>query len=171
VLIAGWTDIDISRGSDIVLTRFTGDGQLDATFGEGRLTLIEIANNSSDYLSDMATNASGRLLMVGMSNKDIGWKSEGLGFALRQADGSADLSFGANGTGTAWLPFSGGARNYVNAVAILHDGRGVVVGTHREDPRTPRFDDFMLGILPLPAAPPSTSNPPNHLWLPWLQRP
>ncbi len=171
VLIGGSTDIDIFRGSDIVLTRFTGDGQLDVTFGEGRLTLIEIANNSSDRLSDMATNASGRLLLVGRSNKDISWKSEGLGFALRQADGSADLSFGSSGPGTAWLPFPVGARDYVAAAALLHDGRGVVVGTHSEYVGQPRLDDFMLGILPLPAAPPSTSNPPNHLWLPWLQRP
>ena len=159
VLIAGSTDSDAFRGSDILLTRFFGSGQLDPTFGAGPITLIEIATNSHDSLSDMVKDASGRLLLVSRSSKDIGWKSQGLGFALRQADGSADLSFGSNGTGTAWLPFPVGATDFVEAAAILHDGRGVVVGTHYEDVGQPRIDDFMLGILPLPAVPPVSPAP------------
>jgi uncharacterized delta-60 repeat protein len=48
-------------------------------------------------------------------------------------DGSPDLSFGSNGTGTALFPIASGADSYAGGLAVQSDGKIVVVGTASTD--------------------------------------
>ncbi|WP_161604257.1 Calx-beta domain-containing protein [Roseiconus nitratireducens] len=88
-------------------------GDLDPAFGNGGIVSTEFnANpNASEQFEDVAVDAQGRVIGVGIGNNVIRYN----------ADGSIDTTFGENGIAKA-----GGI---ATAVAVQDDGRIVVAGT------------------------------------------
>lgn len=118
--------------SRLVVARFlsSGDaepsGTVDRRYGDGGLTSVQVGPAYSAARA-AAVDGSGRLVMAGVSSRDVG-------LARLVPDGSPDPSFGQGGTVTT--PVGGKAE--ANAVLVQPDGR-VVAGGRKESLETFSF--------------------------------
>ena len=128
ILVAGTATPSSGSGSEFALAEFTSSGVLDTTFGNGTgevLTSFAAAGStSSDSANAMVVSGGGTIYVGGSSNA----AGKGLDFAIAayNADGSADSSFGSNGTTT--LDFSDGD-DVVRSLAIQSNGDLVAAGS------------------------------------------
>ncbi|HJQ68470.1 MAG TPA: TonB family protein [Blastocatellia bacterium] len=121
IVVAGVTRGNGSR-DDFALARFSADGSLDSSFGEGGRVVTDFAGNS-DSVRAVALQPDGKILLVGTTD----WDDCDSDFALARynSNGASDTSFGQNGK--VVTDFLG--RDKASAVAILDDGRIIVTGT------------------------------------------
>jgi uncharacterized delta-60 repeat protein len=117
-----------------VLIRLNQDGTLDSRLApDGNGTIGFSLNNLSYFPSESFTSDQSGGLLIPQYPQDATGNTE---FALAHynSDGSPDLSFGSNGTGTAVIPIAPGADSYVQGdVAVQSDGKIVAVGTTSTD--------------------------------------
>lgn len=119
LVVVGFDDFDGNR--DMVVLRYTADGQLDMTFGERGVVWLGTPTGT-DHAMDIVARPNGRMVVVGTTDA-----SSRLNFSLYQLieDGKPDPEFGDMGANQQ--PISPG--NDVPAdMALLPDGRLVVVG-------------------------------------------
>jgi uncharacterized delta-60 repeat protein len=110
-------------GDDFGLARYNIDGSLDSSFsGDGRQT-TDFLFGASDSGSDVAIQANGRIVAVGLASG--GATGQDFGLARYDPNGSLDTSFSADGRKRT----SFGAFDIANGVALQGDGRIVAVGT------------------------------------------
>ena len=110
ILVAGVATPGSPWRPRFALARYTPEGSLDPSFGEGGIVISRLGIGRA-----LALQADGRIVVAGFS---------GSGFALARyhRDGSLDRTFGGDGTVDA--PANGGAFS----VAVQPDGRIVVGG-------------------------------------------
>ena len=134
VVVAGRTG-DFGRGA-IALVRYTVDGTLDPSFGDGGVVTTYIGLDSE--ARDLVMLSSGEVLVAGRTydykiedDRDI------TDFALVRytADGALDDSFGNGGIATTDF----GRVEEADALGVLPDGKIAVAGYTREF-NTPLFD-------------------------------
>jgi uncharacterized delta-60 repeat protein len=108
--------------NDFALARYTPDGQLDASFGNGGLVVTKFFTNSSDQAKSIAIQSDGKIVVAGVTQTGgtsymaiARYLPNGQLDTTFHSDGKADLEFG-NRSSEAW------------AVAIQSDGRIVVAG-------------------------------------------
>jgi uncharacterized delta-60 repeat protein len=106
------------------------DGELDRRFGNDGRVVTGFSNPSNDGANDIAIQADGRIVAVGVTSPPRG--AGDFGIARYNANGTLDTTFG-NG-GLVITDFSKGIASdeVANAVAIQRDGKIVVAGTRRE---------------------------------------
>jgi len=133
LVVVGDANVDVKKGLDFALARFTSDGQLDPNFGDaGKITQSVAAGNGRDSayavaLQDVAGEQ--RLVLAG---------GEGdFSLARFTAAGALDTSFGAQGSLKGLLGSSIGA---AKAVQVDADGNIVVAGHHTNDFALLRLD-------------------------------
>ena len=81
--------------SGVALARFNSDGTLDATFGSGGTTLVDLGTTS--YATGLVQQPDGKLVVAGQSALcDQG----SMMFARLETDGSLDTTFGTGGMTT-----------------------------------------------------------------------
>jgi TonB family protein len=116
----GMTSRDLE--CNFALARYSADGTLDASFGQGGKVVTDFAGNY-DRLRAVTLQPDGKILLVG----DTNWDECDSDFALARynSDGSLDTSFGQGGK--VVTDFFGG-KDEALAVAIQGDGRIVVTG-------------------------------------------
>jgi uncharacterized delta-60 repeat protein len=112
---------------DLLLLRYTSDGALDPTFGQGGIQYLDgLAAGGPGALDDFATcsvrTADGSFVVGGFQLTDDG---DGL-LARHRPDGSLDAAFGQGGFVTFGWPEGYGV---VNDVLALPDGAFFVAGT------------------------------------------
>ncbi len=118
-----------TSSSQMVLMRFTIDGEIDLTFGNGGQLPINAAGftpRSLVLLSD------GKLLIgaeVVNSNQTL---FTGLGILKLNADGTPDLTFGTNGT----ISTDFGLPLHYGDIAVQADGKLVAVGSSADNSAT-----------------------------------
>jgi TonB family protein len=107
---------------DFALARFSTDGSLDSTFGDGGRVVTDFAGNR-DSLRAVALQPDGKILLVGTT----AWDDCDSDFALARynSNGTPDTSFGQSGK--VVTDFLGGY-DEAYAVALQADGRIVVTG-------------------------------------------
>lgn len=127
ILAAGRADLEGGFPNDFVLARFTEQGTLDPTFGQGGITTTSVggATFSLDGILGVTLDGDGNIVAAGFSGDG---QKDRAAVARYDADGTLDTSFGGDGTVTT--EFDGNA--YHNA-AVVQPGR-IVAGGQTRDP-------------------------------------
>lgn len=126
IVVAGDTSVPGGAPTgDIVLTRFSPDGDLDATFGVGGVSTLDFAGRRDDACG-LARRPDGRLVVAGSSWLDPNTPAAGTvviaaGF---DADGALDATFGSSGRFEHTL----GQSDQAMSLALLPDGGLLVAG-------------------------------------------
>src|SRR5690606_33240049 len=96
ILVAGHATPSLHH-EDIELVQYLTDGTLDASFGEGGVTITESVGPGPDEVAAVAVQLDGAIVAVGTA-----YTGSGFGFALARyrPDGTLDPSFGEGGTTT-----------------------------------------------------------------------
>ena len=119
-----------SSNNDIVVVRYTADGQIDPTFAQGGLqpgvANIAFGPNSDDRAFAVAIQSDDKIVVAGSTSN--GTNSDML-VARLSASGSLDANF--NNSGIATIDFR--PSDVANDVAIQTDGNIVVVGAAGSD--------------------------------------
>lgn len=103
-------------------------GQLDQTFAHGGVAQVYFAGSLSSLTEDVALDAQGRILVAAKVGVAEGSR---FGLARLLADGSADLSFGNQGS--VIDTFTHGFEAMAGKVQALADGRILLAGLHYEN--------------------------------------
>jgi uncharacterized delta-60 repeat protein len=103
-------------------------GQLDRTFAGTGVAQVYFAGSVSSLTVDVAVDAQGRILVAAKVGVAAGSR---FGLARMLADGSADLSFGVQGS--VINTFALGFEATAGKVRILPDGRILLAGLHYEN--------------------------------------
>lgn len=103
-------------------------GQLDRTFAGTGVAQVYFAGSVSSLTVDVAVDAQGRILVAAKVGVAAGSR---FGLARMLADGSADLSFGVQGS--VITTFALGFEATAGKVRILPDGRILLAGLHYEN--------------------------------------
>lgn len=109
-------------------TSLSEAGQLDTRFAVGGKTQVYFAGSSSSMANDVAIDSQGRLLVA--AKVGTPWGSC-YGLARLLEDGSADLSFGSQGSLIG--QFTPGFEAMANKVRVLADGSLLLAGLHYEN--------------------------------------
>lgn len=108
---------------DFGLARYSPDGSLDKTFGDGGTLTTAFSDPGHSYLADLALQPDGKILGAG---------AEGTGnrsrLALARYDRRGRLDEYFRTKGTVSTPVSGWAYAYAEAVALQPDGKIVLAG-------------------------------------------
>ena len=107
---------------DFALARYNPDGSLDPSFSGDGLQTTDFLFGAGDGRSDVAIQANGRIVAVGVAGG--GATGEDFGLARYNTNGSLDTSFSGDGRKRT----SFGAFDIANGVALQGDGRIVAVG-------------------------------------------
>src|SRR5881394_630109 len=115
----------------IILTLFSSvqmaqaaDGDLDLTFGTGGMVTTDI-DHSTDIANAVATQADGKLVVVGQTYKNNDFSDEDFVVTRYNTDGTLDTTFGSRGRVRTDFP---GLAAVPSAVVIQADGKIVVAG-------------------------------------------
>jgi uncharacterized delta-60 repeat protein len=107
----------------VALARYTPDGALDETFGEGGFVLSDVTGKRETGTS-LAIDSTGRIVIAGYT--DVGYYSVEYNFLLTRflPDGSLDLAFGAGGG----VISEAGYNDELYALTLQDDNTIVVAG-------------------------------------------
>ena len=118
---------------DISLVRYNPNGTLDASFAEGGISFIELAN-SNDTILDTAIQTDGKILAVGTGFNGV---YRQITLARYNADGTIDTNFGSKGIVITPL---GEVSSNAQSVIVQPDGKILVGGTYN----AARNNDFVV---------------------------
>lgn len=118
VVVAGYAS---GSSLDFALVRYEADGTLDGGFGSGGKVITDFGG-SNEVGHGVAVQSDGKLVVAGDA-----YNGSDYDFALVRynSDGTLDASFG---TGGRVLTDFGGSQDYGRSVAVLDDGKIIVVG-------------------------------------------
>ena len=123
-----WPAFFYAAQSSVSLARFTPDGQVDSTFGQGGEVDTHIVPATFTPLLTVALQADGKILLA--SDNAGGTLAPPLGIQdvleRYNADGSIDSTFGSGGHVVTMLGQAGGT--YMTGMAFQPDGRIIVAG-------------------------------------------
>lgn len=109
-------------------TAWNNAGWLDSTFAIGGIAQVYFAGSLSSLTQHVALDAQGRIMVAAKVGTAKGSR---FGLARLLADGSADLSFGAQGSVIG--SFADGFEAKAGKVLVLPDGRLLLAGLHYEN--------------------------------------
>lgn len=117
IILAGSTSGD--NGTDAIVVRFTPDGQLDNTFGNGGIVITDF-EGGADVFNTVELQSNGKIVAGGYSSYF------GFSFAVAKynSDGSLDTSFDQDG-----LLFIDGLKEWIVSITLLNEHQIMVLGT------------------------------------------
>jgi len=120
IILAGYGRPSIDE--DFTIVRLMPNGQLDATYGIGGISVTDVAS-SDDEIYSMCLQPDGKIIVGGRSNNGSNFD-----FALArfQINGNIDSTFGINGMVTTDILM---ANDYGYGLALQTDGKIVFAGT------------------------------------------
>jgi uncharacterized delta-60 repeat protein len=129
---------------DFAVARYTANRDLDPTFGEGGIALIDF-NKSFDWAYAMALQPDGKIVIAGVSD---GSGSKDFALARLGPNGTLDTNFGRGGRATGQMRSL--SADIIRSMAIQPDGRIVVAGVTYDDVVTagPHGDFMVARYLP-----------------------
>lgn len=126
IVAAGYTMNSGSR--DFALIRYTAEGQLDSSFGEGGIVIDEYGSGN-DEITALAVDPEGRLVIAGYATGTAG---RAVIAGRYHSSGAPDLSFGYNGQSLIGI----GQDALARSVDIDEEGRIVIAGSFYHEGRT-----------------------------------
>ncbi|HYH52365.1 MAG TPA: hypothetical protein VEG38_22705 [Acidimicrobiia bacterium] len=142
ILAAG---VSNARGThDFAVARYTTNRDLDPSFGEGGVALIDF-NKSFDWAYAMALQPDGKIVVAGVSD---GSGSKDFALARLGPNGTLDRNFGKGGRTTGQMRSL--SADTIRDMAVQPDGRIVVAGVTYDDVVTagPHGDFMVARYLP-----------------------
>lgn len=119
IVVGGRLDDEAPQFSyDFALVRFTADGALDPTFGDGGLVVTDLAG-AADGIEAIGIDSQGRIVAAGFMSAAA--SQPGVALARYLPDGTLDASFG---TGGLVLPTTAATR--ATALLVLPDDSMIV---------------------------------------------
>lgn len=115
----------IGHSEDMMVARYNLDGTPDTTFNSSGMAYVDVSGNE-DYVTDMAVQADGKIILVGFGSSGTGDQFQ---IARFNADGSIDTTF--NASGTARLEVEAGYTAEAWAVAVQTNDQILVSGFSR----------------------------------------
>ena len=126
IVVVGYGEDANADDADVVVVRYNVDGSLDTSFsGGGKLTTDLGSTRDSAY--SVAVQDDGKILVAG--NRSAGFMAIGADYALVRYNHDGTLDTGFNGDGIATASFTGGSNYDKKSLAILDDGKILIVGT------------------------------------------
>jgi uncharacterized delta-60 repeat protein len=151
ILLAGFAATKLAPGdaqggrldSDFSLLRYNSNGSIDTSFGQSGLVKTDFAGGD-DYITGMAVQSDGKIIVVGSSQTAGASVSFGYRFAAIRynTDGTIDTSFGNNGKFAYSI---NGLSDNAEAVAIQADGKIILAG-ETINPITRSYDYALLRL-------------------------
>ncbi|MGF6884395.1 putative delta-60 repeat protein [Nocardia sp. GAS34] len=124
IVVAGSTvNPDPAQGENFVLVRYTADGKLDPSFGQGGKVSTDFGGKADDAQA-LAIEPDGKIIVVGTSHGTA--TGDNIALARYTTDGKLDTRFGQGGEVSTDL---GTKADHANAVALQSDGKIVVAGS------------------------------------------
>ncbi|HEX8914324.1 MAG TPA: hypothetical protein VF796_18395, partial [Humisphaera sp.] len=142
VLAAGWADnSSLGRGTDFLVARFNANGTPDTTFGGGTGRVYTDFGKHVDHANGLCLVGGGKFVVVGSTASG---ESSDFAVARYAANGTLDTTFSGDGKQTTDFPLVAGQHpdDWANAVAVLSDGKLLVVGNSWGG--EPRMTDFAV---------------------------
>ena len=126
IVVAGHKALNGIAGidNDFAVARYTTDGVLDTTFGTAGRASINIAG-LADLAATAALQPDGAIVLAGRVGES-GGGTEDVGLARFNADGTADTTFGNQGT--VRIDYAAGGSDQAIGVIVQTDGRIVIAG-------------------------------------------
>jgi uncharacterized delta-60 repeat protein len=124
IVAAGETCPPIGGECRFAVAKYTSDGHLDPSFGDGGRVTIDFGAESIDHLSSVALEPGGRVLVAG--DTCIGKTNCDFALARLDSSGALDPSFGNSGRVVNYV---GGS---ATSMAVDRHGRIIVGGVRRE---------------------------------------
>jgi uncharacterized delta-60 repeat protein len=112
-----------SRGANLMVARYLGNGSVDKRFGNNGIAVMDFGSASRAY--SIAIQADGKIIAAGNAAKYFA-------IARFNPDGRPDSSFGLNGKVTTDLAGYGNSGK-VNFATIQPDNKIIVIGTVYHD--------------------------------------
>ena len=115
-------------GEVFAVARFTADGFLDPSFGEGdglTVTRFPLPYDGGAYANAVLVQPDGRIIAAGGAYDEATY-SDDFAVARYEFNGILDTSFGDKGMATT--DFGGGYSSYIGAAALQPDGRLIAGG-------------------------------------------
>ena len=119
--------------SSFALVRYTSDGSLDPTFGNGGI--VQTSFDGDDDLSGIAVQPDGKIVATGSAGFVHGEGTSAMALARYEPDGSLDPDFGIDGKATTDPKLS----YLVGGPPTLRNGKILVAGSTSSDGRPPWF--------------------------------
>ncbi|HEX4245428.1 MAG TPA: hypothetical protein VHY77_07680, partial [Acidimicrobiales bacterium] len=138
----------------VALTRYTGTGALDSSFGTGGIVTTPLGTQDAAG-HGVALQSDGRIVVGGYFQAAV--SANDLAVLRYNTDGSLDSSFG---TGGASLVNTGGADDFGNAVALEPGSLGAIVVAGSDQP-SGGSPQFLLARFLAASAPTVTSISPT----------
>lgn len=130
VLVAG--TVKKESGGDIALVKLMPGAGVDESFGVNGWVFIDVTD--SDSATAISIQADGKIVLGGWAGRGI---HRDFAVVRLNPDGSRDETFGEKGVSI--VPVAGNSRDYVNDLALLPDGKILVVGGVRMAERDDRI--------------------------------
>jgi uncharacterized delta-60 repeat protein len=128
IIVVGSASYDsFNRDIGFALTRFNADGSTDFGFGSGGKQITSFFDAGAKA-NGVVLQPDGKFVVAG-SASDSATRPVATDFALARynSDGSLDVSFGTGGETS--VPFSDGASEQANTLALMSDGKIIVAGS------------------------------------------
>lgn len=109
----------------VALTRYNGNGSVDATFGSHGGVVTPFSGNTDAVAFALAVQSNGDIVAAGQTGSQAPDGPSSFALARFTANGQLDTSFGRNGTVTTAF---GSNTAFVSALLIQSDGKIVAVG-------------------------------------------
>ena len=128
VAVGGCPARGTKSDSDFAVVRYTSNGKMDTSFGQGGKVLTDFGGRFDDSASALVIQPDGKLVVAG----GTGTRFKG-DFALVRytTGGGLDVSFGKGGKVRTNL----GGDDWVNSIAAQADGKIVAAGASESSPR------------------------------------
>jgi uncharacterized delta-60 repeat protein len=139
-IVATGSTIGFPQSYDWLVSRFNGDGSVDASFGSGGKVVTDMGR--LDTSRAVAVWPNGKIVVAG-TTEDFGFEGTHADIAVARynSDGSVDKTFGEDGSVTTDL----GKTEDVSGLACRIDGKIHVAGSISDGPiQSPGSSDFLL---------------------------
>jgi uncharacterized delta-60 repeat protein len=134
IVVAGQSITRNLYNPDLTLVRYTADGSLDTSFGDGGKVATDLGG--MDLPSELVLQPDGRIVIA---------MGEGFELIRYNSDGSLDLSFGSNGVvSTDFIEGDPQVQAEVTALALAGEDRLVAAGYRYKRPPSINISGFVL---------------------------
>lgn len=125
---------------NIIMARYTINGVLDNTFGNGGKVITDFGNGDSEEGYAVAIQSDGKILVGGETNTISTDAWFDMAVVRYDSAGNIDNTFGTNGIATT--DFGNAANEYCRSIALQNDGKIVIAGFRIGT--SPNYTDFAV---------------------------
>ena len=145
IIVAGYT-LSSTENFDFVLARYTSNGSLDTTFGNGNgKVTTDFGGNSDDKAYSVVIDKNNKIIVAGFTLSTTNNSDYDFVLARYTSNGNLDPTFGSNGNGIVITDISGNKYDEALSVVIDENNKIIVAGISYND--TSNYDFVLARYL------------------------